>query len=137
MKLDDRLQADCALICELADSTLLLMNNALVDWFILVPHCAEIELTNLPFAQQTAILKEINLVARFIQQNFSPDKLNIAALGNVVSQLHIHVIGRKHNDPYWPAPVWGQAASQAYTALEITAVQDAFNEFYQSQTSQS
>ncbi|QDT44689.1 HIT domain protein [Gimesia alba] len=134
MKLDDRLQADCKQICELAESTLLLMNNALVDWFILVPRCEEIELTNLPFEQQTAILKEVNLVARFIQQTLAPDKLNIATLGNVVSQLHIHVIGRKQSDPYWPAPVWGQAASRAYTDSEFTALKDAFHEFQRAQT---
>lgn len=134
MKLDDRLQADCEQICELEKSTLLLMNNALVDWFILVPRCEEIELTNLPFEQQTDILKEVNLVARFIQQTLAPDKLNIATLGNVVSQLHIHVIGRKRSDPYWPAPVWGQAASRAYTDAEITILKDAFDEFQLAQT---
>ena len=131
MKLDDRLQADCKQICELTESTLLLMNNALVDWFILVPRCEEVELTNLPFDQQTAILKEVNLVARFIQQTLTPDKLNIATLGNVVSQLHIHVIGRKQNDPYWPAPVWGQTNSRAYTDSEIKAIKDAFDDFHQ------
>lgn len=136
MKLDDRLQADCRLIYELKESTLLLMNNALVDWFILVPCCEEIELTNLPFAQQTAILTEVNLVARFIQQTFAPDKLNIATLGNVVSQMHIHVIGRKHSDPYWPAPVWGQAETQAYTDSKITAIKDAFDVFHQAQETQ-
>ncbi|WP_339731604.1 HIT domain-containing protein [uncultured Gimesia sp.] len=136
MKLDDRLQADCTLISELGESTLLLMNNALVDWFILVPRCEEIELTNLPFEQQAAILKEVNLVARFIQQTLAPDKLNIATLGNVVSQLHIHVIGRKQSDPYWPAPVWGQAESQAYTDSEITVIKDAFDKFLPTQTTQ-
>lgn len=136
MKLDARLQADCKPLYELAESTLLLMNNALVDWFILVPRCEEIELTNLPFAQQTAILQEINLVARFIQQTFAPDKLNIATLGNVVSQLHIHVIGRKQSDPYWPAPVWGQAESEAYTDSKIVAIKDAFEVFHQAQETQ-
>ncbi|QDV52826.1 HIT domain-containing protein [Gimesia fumaroli] len=133
MKLDDRLQADCQQISELSESTLLLMNNALVDWFILVPRCEEIELTNLSFEQQTAIFKEVNLVARFIQQTLAPDKLNIATLGNVVSQLHIHVIGRKQSDPYWPAPVWGQAESRAYTNSDITKIKNAFEQFHQSQ----
>lgn len=130
MKLDDRLQADCKPICELEESTLLLMDNSLVNWFILVPHCDEIELTNLSFDRQTAILKEINLISQFIQTMYSPDKLNIATLGNVVSQLHIHVIGRKHSDPYWPAPVWGQEKSQAYSAAEIADIKQAFEEFH-------
>lgn len=131
MKLDERLNADCHTICDLSESTLLLFNNSLVDWFILVPHCEEIELTNLPFPQQTAILSEVNLVARFIQQTCAPDKLNIATLGNVVSQLHVHVIGRKHNDPYWPAPVWGQSQSQPYTETQVNQIKDQFTAFLQ------
>jgi len=137
MKLDDRLQADCKPICELEESILLLMNNSLVNWFILVPRCEEIELTSLPFDQQTAILKEINLVSQFLQQKFASDKLNIAALGNVVSQLHIHIIGRKHSDPYWPAPVWGQAEKQAYTDAAVTDIKQAFDDFYTAQSSQN
>ena len=131
MELDARLQADCHPICELTESRLLLMNNALVDWFILVPHCEEIELTRLPFAQQTAILSEVNLVARYLQQHCEPDKLNIATLGNVVSQLHIHVIGRKHTDPYWPAPVWGQSERLDYTETQIEQIRQSFTEFVQ------
>lgn len=130
MHLDHRLQTDCKHVCELEHSILLLMNNALVNWFILVPRSEEIELTNLPFDQQTAILKEINLVSHFIQQTFSPDKLNIATLGNVVSQLHIHVIGRKHSDPYWPAPVWGQTENQTYTDSEIKEIRQKFEAYY-------
>lgn len=132
MKLDERLKADCHVICELTESTLLLLNNALVDWFILVPHCEEMELTNLPFQQQTAILSEVNQVARFIQQNGEPDKLNIATLGNVVSQLHIHVIGRKHSDPYWPAPVWGKSPSEPYTEEQVQQIKDRFTAFLNS-----
>ncbi|MFK7778454.1 MAG: HIT domain-containing protein, partial [Gimesia sp.] len=126
MKLDKRLEADSKHIYELGESTLLLMNNSLVDWFMLVPRCEEIEFTKLTFELQTEILKEINLVAQFIQEQFSPDKLNIATLGNVVSQMHIHVIGRKFNDPYWPAPVWGQAGSRIYTDDQITEIKQAF-----------
>ncbi len=130
MNLDHRLEADCQLVCELESSILLLMDNALVNWFILVPRCEEIELTNLPIDQQTAILTEINLVSHFIQKTFSPDKLNIATLGNVVSQLHIHVIGRKHSDPYWPAPVWGQTENQKYTDSEINEIKQKFERYY-------
>ncbi|WP_417384894.1 HIT domain-containing protein [Gimesia sp.] len=136
MKLDERLKADCHAICELTESTLLLLNNSLVDWFILVPNCEEIELTSLPFQQQTAILGEVNLVARFIEQNCSPDKLNIAALGNVVSQLHIHVIGRKHTDPYWPAPVWGQSPTEPYTTEQVQLIKDQFTAFQNSASHQ-
>lgn len=130
MKLDERLQADSKHIYELEESILLLMNNSLVDWFMLIPRCEEIEFTKLPFELQTAILKEINLVAEFIQTHFSPDKLNIATLGNVVSQMHIHVIGRKFDDPYWPAPVWGQPGSRIYTDDQVSQIKQAFTTFY-------
>ncbi len=132
MNLDERLKADCHIVCELEQSTLLLLNNSLVDWLILVPHCEEIELTNLPFSQQTSILSEVNLVARYIQQTCAPDKLNIATLGNVVSQLHIHVIGRKQSDPYWPAPVWGQAQNEPYTEKQVQQIKDRFTAFLNS-----
>ena len=132
MNLDERLKTDCHIVCELEQSTLLLLNNSLVDWLILVPHCEEIELTNLPFSQQTSILSEVNLVARFIQQTCAPDKLNIATLGNVVSQLHIHVIGRKHSDPYWPAPVWGQTQTEPYTEKQVQQLKDRFTAFLNS-----
>ena len=137
MKLDERLQADSKHIYELAESTLLLMNNSLVDWFMLIPRCDEIEFTKLPFELQTKILKEINLVAQFIQNQFSPDKLNIATLGNVVSQMHIHVIGRKFNDPYWPAPVWGQAGSRIYTDDQVAKIKQAFESFYAAKNNQA
>ncbi|MDF1742998.1 MAG: HIT domain-containing protein [Gimesia sp.] len=137
MKLDKRLQADSKHIYELGESTLLLMNNSLVDWFMLVPRCDEIEFTKLTFELQTEILKEINLVAQFIQSQFSPDKLNIATLGNVVSQMHIHVIGRKFNDPYWPAPVWGQAGSRIYTDDQVTEIKQAFERFFATNDTQA
>ncbi|WP_298865794.1 HIT domain-containing protein [uncultured Gimesia sp.] len=137
MKLDERLQADSKHIYELEESTLLLMNNSLVDWFMLIPRCDEIEFTKLPFELQTAILKEINLVAQFIQDQFSPDKLNIATLGNVVSQMHIHVIGRKFNDPYWPAPVWGQAGSRIYTDDQVAEIKQAFEHFFATNNTQA
>lgn len=137
MKLDERLQADSKHIYELGESTLLLMNNSLVDWFMLVPRCEEVEFTKLTFELQTEILKEINLVAEFIQGQFSPDKLNIATLGNVVSQMHIHVIGRKFNDPYWPAPVWGQAGSKIYTDAEVEEIKHAFESYYAAKKNQA
>jgi len=136
MKLDKRLEADSKHIFELGESTLLLMNNSLVDWFMLVPRCEEIEFTKLTFELQIEILKEINLIAQFIQGQFSPDKLNIATLGNVVSQMHIHVIGRKFNDPYWPAPVWGQAGSRIYTDDQVVEIKRAFENYHEAKNNQ-
>ena len=107
-KLDERLEADCEFVANLGVCSLLLMNNASVPWFILVPSVMRAtELTELPMELQQQVLHEMNQVAAMVTSLYNPDKLNIGALGNVVSQLHIHIIGRFTNDPAWPSPVWG------------------------------
>ena len=119
-KLDERLEADCEFVANLGVCSLLLMNNASVPWFILVPSVMQAtELTELPMTQQQQVLHEMNQVAAMITSLYSPDKLNIGALGNVVSQLHIHLIGRFTNDPAWPRPVWGQLAENAYNEVHL------------------
>ena len=119
-KLDGRLKADCEFIANLGLCSLWLMNNASVPWFILVPNLSHaIELTDLPITQQQQVLHEMNQVAAMVTSLYNPDKLNIGALGNVVSQLHIHVIGRFTNDPAWPNPVWGQLAANAYSEAQL------------------
>ncbi len=114
-KLDARLKADCAWVADMGLCRLLMMNNKSVPWFILVPRIASAtELTHLPMAQQQQVLQEMNEVAAMVTKLYTPHKLNIGALGNVVSQLHIHVIGRYTHDPAWPGPVWGQLVPNAY-----------------------
>ncbi|MBU6339268.1 MAG: HIT family protein [Rickettsiales bacterium] len=109
--LDKKLQEDTFFVCDLKVSKLLLMNNANYPWLILVPRKNDlVELTDLDFAEQTEVLREINLVAEILQKKFKPHKLNIAALGNVVRQLHIHVIVRFENDNVFPKPVFGDKA---------------------------
>jgi diadenosine tetraphosphate (Ap4A) HIT family hydrolase len=119
-KLDERLEADCEFVANLGVCSLLLMNNASVPWFILVPSVMRAtELTELPMEQQQQVLHEMNQVAAMVTSLYNPDKLNIGALGNVVSQLHIHIIGRFTNDPAWPNPVWGQLAANAYSEAQL------------------
>jgi diadenosine tetraphosphate (Ap4A) HIT family hydrolase len=119
-KLDARLRSDCEFVANLGLCTLLLMNNASVPWFILVPNVVgATELTSLPVLQQQQVLNEINQVADMVTSLYIPHKLNIGALGNVVSQLHIHVIGRFTHDVAWPNPVWGQLAPNLYGDAEL------------------
>ncbi len=107
-ELDKNLAADSFFITDLKICRVLLMNNANFPWLILVPRVVgAVELTDLPFATQNEILQEINLVAKLLQKNFKPHKLNIGALGNIVRQLHIHIIARFENDKSFPRPVWG------------------------------
>jgi len=88
-------------------SRLLLMNNALVPWFILVPEVQVTEFHDLPSEQQHQLLDEINALSGFIMAHFGAEKINLGAIGNKVRQLHIHVIGRFESDAYWPGVVWG------------------------------
>jgi len=113
-QLDARLSNDCYELGALPLCKVLLMDNGSVPWFILVPVLQATELTDLGTADQQQLLAEINLLAGFLQTIPSVEKLNIAALGNVVSQLHVHVIGRNKDDACWPDPVWGRLPDAPY-----------------------
>ncbi|NTS76560.1 HIT family protein [Catenovulum sp. SM1970] len=132
-ELDTRLQADCFEICELKLSKLLLLDNGKLPWLILVPKVAgATELIDLSAEQQTELLAEVNQASNILNDLYQPDKLNVAAIGNVVSQLHVHVIGRYKNDPVWPSPVWGNLADEPYheEALQkrLTELKQAFTD---------
>ena len=91
-----------------------LMDDANHPWLILVPRVVEAtEVTDLDAAQQQSLMQEIDRAGRALQV-FRPHKLNVAALGNLVPQLHVHVIARYQEDIAWPRPVWGMAAAQPY-----------------------
>jgi diadenosine tetraphosphate (Ap4A) HIT family hydrolase len=113
--LNSKLSSDTFFIADLEISRLLLMNDANYPWLILVPRKADLtELNDLEFAEQIEVLREINLIAKILQKNFAAEKLNIGLLGNIVKQLHIHVIGRFQNDASFPKPVWGNKIPRAY-----------------------
>ena len=113
--LNPKLEADTFFICDLKVSRLLLMNDSNYPWLILVPRQdGLVELTDLNFDEQSEILREINLLGKILKESFAVEKLNIGALGNVVKQLHIHVIGRFQNDAAFPKPVWGAVAAKPY-----------------------
>lgn len=121
--LDPRLAADCHVVGELELSRVLLMDDARFPWLILVPRQAGLrELVELARDQQHALLDEINRVAHVLHAMTNPDKMNIATLGNVVSQLHVHVIARHVGDAAWPRPVWGVGERSPYTEAERTRV---------------
>lgn len=130
--LDSRLELDSFLVAELKISKLLLMNDCNYLWLILVPKIADAkELIDLDFQTQTQLLEEINLISKTLKENFPCDKLNIATLGNVVSQLHIHLIARQKNDATFPRPVWGNSDPKFYQQEEaqklIKKIQNLLN----------
>lgn len=115
-KLDTRLEKDCYEIGSMKLCKVLLMNDSQYPWFILVPEREGVrELFQLNRDDQISFLIESNLLSKALTVVFQPDKLNIAALGNVVEQLHFHHIVRFKNDPSWPDPVWGKKAAVPYT----------------------
>jgi diadenosine tetraphosphate (Ap4A) HIT family hydrolase len=113
--LDPRLAADTIPLGDLALSSVLLMNDSRFPWLILVPRRDDMsELTDLAEADAAALMDEIRLATHVVLELAKPDKVNVGALGNVVAQLHVHVIGRYRSDPAWPGPVWGFGTRQPY-----------------------
>jgi diadenosine tetraphosphate (Ap4A) HIT family hydrolase len=99
-----------------------LMNDARFPWLLLVPRRDGLrELFDLPAFDQAQVLIDLNRAAAALQAVATPDKLNIGALGNIVPQLHIHLIARFVGDPAWPGPVWGQGSAVAYTEEALQA----------------
>ena len=121
-ELDARLAGDCLILGKLDCSLLLLLNNSLLPWFILVPVTQATEIYQMHKQQQLQLLEEINLLSDFIYSEFSIEKLNVAAIGNIVKQLHVHVIGRSSSDFCWPGVVWGTDQSEPYGDAEIARI---------------
>ena len=114
-ELDTRLAADSVLIADGPLSQIRLMNDARFPWVVLVPRVAGAsEWIDLSGDQQRLLLAEINQVSRHLKQKPNVTKLNIGALGNIVPQLHIHLVGRHEGDAAWPGPVWGSGPAQRF-----------------------
>jgi diadenosine tetraphosphate (Ap4A) HIT family hydrolase len=114
-ELDARLAADSLPVVDLELCALRLMNDQRFPWLLLIPRRADKEeILDLIDSDQQQLWDEIRRVARMLESVFAPDKLNIAALGNQVRQLHVHVIARFQDDAAWPSPVWGIGAPEVY-----------------------
>lgn len=125
-ELHPRLAEDCHFVIDLKLSRLLLMNNSDYPWCILVPRINDIrEIYELPDAQQQRLLAESSRLSRVMMAQFTGDKLNVAALGNIVPQLHVHHIVRRTSDKAWPNPVWGFAEASPYSPAQLAAVKTA------------
>ncbi|WP_374450012.1 HIT domain-containing protein [Stella sp.] len=113
--LDSRLADDTFHVTRLGLCDVRLMDEPAWPWLILVPALPGIrELTDLGRADRARLVEEIALAERVLTRLHRPDKLNVAALGNMVPQLHVHVIARRTDDPAWPRPVWGAVARGRY-----------------------
>lgn len=135
-KLDERLALDSSYVCSLGISQVRLSNDSRYPWLILIPEVDKIfELDELSIEQQLDVLAASNKVSRALKQCFTPHKLNIACLGNIVKQLHIHHVARFEYDETWPSPIWGQGASVVYEDLAktraIKMIREALNNINQ------
>lgn len=114
--LHPQLANDTHPLASLALCDLRLMDDANYPWLVLVPRLVDArELIELDAEQRRTLTDEIDQASRLLSRTFQPFKLNVAALGNLVPQLHVHVIARYEDDPAWPAPVWGRVAARPYS----------------------
>ncbi len=121
--LHPQLEDDCLLIGRFSLCQLLLLKDANYPWFILVPDRVDVtEIYQLSEQDQQQLVRESSLLANTLMTHYKGDKMNIAALGNVVSQLHVHHIVRYRNDAAWPAPVWGFQVATDYSPQQIRDV---------------
>ena len=124
-ELDPRLAADTFLVGETPLNQVLLMNDARYPWLILVPRRGD---TTEPFelseVDQAQLWRESMRLGQAMKAHFAADKLNIAALGNQVAQLHVHPVARFHTDDAWPGPVWGIGSTVPYSDTRLDALMD-------------
>jgi diadenosine tetraphosphate (Ap4A) HIT family hydrolase len=118
--LDPRLAADTIALGDTSLSRVLLMNDARFPWLILVPRRVDLaEIVDLAPSERAALMEEVAFVSTALSKRPDVEKINIGALGNIVRQLHIHIVGRSTTDAAWPGPVWGFGARQLYDASTL------------------
>ncbi|MEI6674133.1 MAG: HIT domain-containing protein [Verrucomicrobiota bacterium] len=125
--LHPRLAAGGFEIGRIAGCRLLLKNNALFPWFLLVPEVDDgiEDLHQLEPGRYAEVMAAIRQVSTFVSQHCQPEKLNVACIGNQVRQMHIHIVGRSTGDPAWPETVWAFDGKQSYSDVEAGRIMDA------------
>ncbi len=117
--LNARLAADTFLVADWVFSRVLLMDDARFPWLILVPRRNGLrEIHDLPAVDQSTLIADVARASRMLEAEFRPRKINVGALGNIVSQLHVHVVARSESDAAWPGPVWGNGTRVPYAEGE-------------------
>ncbi len=125
-----RLAAGGFEIGQLGGCRLLLKNNSLFPWFLLVPEVEGIEdLHQLPPGQFEEVMLAVRRVSEFVADHFQPEKLNVACIGNQVRQMHLHIVGRSQDDPAWPGTVWAFEGKKVLSLEEVEVISAAAREF--------
>lgn len=127
---DPELEKDAFLIADLELSKLYVKNDKENPWFVLVPRkTGAVELVDLTHEELCMLMEEVTSVSEFLKMYYQPFKINIGALGNIVRQLHIHVLARYENDRAWPQALWGSAPSEHFEQFELENIKSNFQEF--------
>lgn len=122
-ELDTRLAGDTLVVGDLALCRVLLMRDSRYAWLVLVPrHAGKVEVSDLPDDEQALLWREVDIAGRALRAVAPCDKLNIGALGNIVRQLHVHVVARREGDAAWPGPVWGFGKAEPYAESEAKII---------------
>jgi diadenosine tetraphosphate (Ap4A) HIT family hydrolase len=122
-ELHPQLAQDCIPLGEFPLCRLLLINDANYPWFVLVPRRADVsEIYHLSSEDQAQLMRESCFLAENLADSFAARKMNVASLGNMVPQLHLHHIVRFEKDPAWPGPVWGKLPARSYTDEQINDI---------------
>ena len=138
IELHPQLKKDCIQLGEFTLCSLLLLNDTNYPWFILLPNRAGItEMHHLSEIDQQQLMTESMFFSQCLEQVFQADKLNIAALGNVVPQLHIHHIARFTTDACWPAPVWGAVSTIPYNEAQLKNIKKQLHNWFNTNTEQT
>lgn len=134
--MDIRLTSNSHLLTDLELCQVRLVDNSLFPWITLIPRRENLkEITDLDYTDRHLLLDEITFVMNIIKKVFSPNKINVAALGNIVSQLHIHVIARYTTDSAWPDPVFGKA-EKPYSSEDLAITKLKLIQLLSNSTSQ-
>ena len=125
MNLHPTLARDTVEVARLPLCRVLLMKDRRFPWLILVPERDSVrEIHELPAEDRAELIEEIAQAGEVLKRLFQPDKLNVGALGNVVPQLHVHVVARFATDAAWPGPVWGSGTAVAYSNEQLEAIKE-------------
>ncbi len=136
-RLHPSLAAETLFLRDLPLCQVVLMNDQRFPWLILVPRREEVtEIFELSPQDQHQLMDEVVLVSNLVKQVFNAQKINIGALGNIVSQLHIHVVGRQSTDSLWPRPVWGRGPGVAYGQDQFMVLKQGIQGFFDNQDHQ-
>jgi diadenosine tetraphosphate (Ap4A) HIT family hydrolase len=126
-----QLLVDAHYLGRFTGSHVLLHRNANICWFILVPETDSADLLDLPARLRDLAMREAAAISQFIKKALGYQKINFASIGNLVPQLHLHIVGRSIEDPCWPAPVWGsRVRTREYSGPELDELRQRLRQFF-------